>query len=129
MNPLTIFYAQIIGIYVLVVSLAFIINPKKARGILEEAKERPSLPLIDGAMALIFGSIIILTHNLWGDALAITVSTLGWFSFVAGVFELLLPHSALKKILNSIPKKSAPFVATAFLLLAIFMLVKAFGIY
>ena len=129
MNPLTIFYAQIIGIYVLVVSLAFLINPKKARGILEEAKERPSLLLIDGAMALIFGSIIILTHNLWNNSLAIAVSALGWFSFVAGVFELLLPHSALKKILNAIPRKAMPFVAAAFLLLGIFMLAKAFGIY
>ena len=125
---LTVIYAQILGIYLFVVSLGLLINPKKARALMEEAKHSKALIFFDGATALFLGSIVLLTHNVWSSPFESAVSFLGWFMFVAGVFEIIMPHKVIIKVYSKFPKKALPVLNVLFLALAIYMLVKAFGI-
>ena len=125
---LTVIYAQVLGIYLFVVSLGFLINPQKARALMEEAKHSKALIFFDGAIALFLGSIVVLSHNVWSSPFEASVSFLGWFMFVAGVFEIIMPHKVLVKVYTRFPKKAAPVLNVLLLILAIYMLVKAFGI-
>ena len=125
-NPLTIFYAKILGILILVVAISFLINPKRAQKVLEEAKESEYLLLLDGSLALLFGSFIILTHNMWDNALAKAVSAIGWLSFAIGIFELVFPKKLVLKTYGKLPKVA--YVATPLLFVGVglFLLYKAF---
>ncbi len=125
---LTIIYAKILGIYLFVVSLGLILNPQKARALIEEAKHSKALIFFDGAIALFLGTIVILSHNLWESPFSASVSFLGWLMFIAGVLEIILPHKSIIKLYSKIPKKAYLVLNVLFLILAIYMLVKAFGI-
>jgi len=57
---LTLFYAQILGIYIAVTSLALLINKNKAKELMGEVKKHTTLLFIDGALALFFGTVLIL---------------------------------------------------------------------
>ncbi len=125
---LTVIYAQILGIYLFVVSLGLLINPQKARALMEEAKHSKALIFFDGAIALFLGSIIVLSHNVWNSPFESAVSFLGWLMFVAGVFEIIMPHKVVVKVYSKFPQKAVSVFNVLFLILAIYMLVKAFGI-
>ena len=128
---ITHFYAQFLGIYLLVTSLALIINPSKARHILNEAKASRALVFFDGSIAVLLGTLFILTLNLGSNSLAaIIIKFYAWFMFVAGVFELMLPHEAMKKILSNCKfAKHAYFVILSIILLtSIYLLLYGFGV-
>ena len=95
MDFITFFYAQILGIYITITSLAALINPNKAKKLWQEAKVSRALIFFDGALATLLGSILILTHKNWNGLGASVVSTVSWIIFIAGVMELVLPHKTL----------------------------------
>ncbi len=128
MEFITYFYAQILGIYITVVSIALILNPQKAKDLWKEAKTSRALMFFDGALALLFGILLILTHNNWSNLGASIVSSISWLMFTIGVIELLVPHKALvnfyDKFLNN---KFASFISVVLLAAGIYMILFGFG--
>ncbi len=109
MNPLTLFYAKIVGAYLFIISLGLILNPQKARALLKEAKGSKAIMFIDGASATLVGIFMIITHTMapgaWANTPAIIISSIAWFTFVIGVFEVVLPHKVVTSVYAVIPNR------------------------
>lgn len=65
------------------------------------------LPYFDGALALILGLLVVLTHNLWGSIEEIVVSLFGWIAIVEGLALMLLPHGFVMGFAKKMSSKQA----------------------
>ena len=92
---LTIFLAQIMGVYILVSGLSGLLYGERMQKALTEATKSYLLPYFDGAIALIVGLIVVLTHNIWTGSVATLVTLIGWIILIEGFAMLLLPHKTL----------------------------------
>ncbi len=124
--PLTVFYAQIIGVILFISSLALLLNPGLIKEMLKEAKLSKSLIYIDASFSLFFGTLLILTHNVWNSLFESLVSAFGWLLFVIGTLEMLLPHKVLLNIYNKCAKHAVFAVAMLFVL-SVVLIVVSFG--
>lgn len=95
---LTMFLAQVMGIYILIAGVSGLLYPKRAKRALEEVTKSYVIPFFDGSLALIVGLLVVLTHNVWEGLAASLVTLIGWAAVVEGVVMLLLPHDSIAAI-------------------------------
>ena len=112
----TMFLAKIIGIYLLVGSLSGLLHPQRMRNAMSDFMKSTILPFFDGALALIVGLLIVLTHNVWTDLASTIISLVGWIAVVEGFVMLLLPEESLKGLMKGLTSKS---LATALMLVGV----------
>lgn len=99
---LTLFLAQIMGVYFLVVGVGALLNPARMKGAMEEARRSYLLPYFDGAIALVVGLLIVLMHNVWDGLLESLVSLVGWIAVVEGVLMMLLPQKTISTMVQKV---------------------------
>ncbi|MAF59306.1 MAG: hypothetical protein QF858_01245 [Candidatus Pacebacteria bacterium] len=104
---LTIFLAQIMGVYFLVTGVGALLNPERTRRAMNEVGKSYVLPYFDGALALVVGLLIVLTHNVWDSLLTGVVSAVGWLSLAEGVLMMLLPQASIVGFMKHFNTKSA----------------------
>lgn len=90
--------AQIIGVYMLVAGISVLLRPERVKRAINDAAKSPIIPYFDGALAIVFGLIVVLTHNVWDGLQASVVTAIGWVSLIAGIFELLASQSGITKM-------------------------------
>lgn len=91
---ISIFLAQIIGIYFLVVGISAITKPKEWQHVVKHLveHEHTALAYIAAIFAFILGLILVLIHNVWGGDVTTTIVTIiGWLILIKGVTYFLLP--------------------------------------
>ncbi|MGE3920581.1 MAG: hypothetical protein AB7F64_06520 [Gammaproteobacteria bacterium] len=81
------FYAKLIGYYFIIVALCMFLNPKNMRFFITEMQQNKSLVMFTGAISILFGLIIVLTHNLW-FGWPIVITLLGYISVIRGIVRL-----------------------------------------
>lgn len=97
---ITLFLAQIIGVYFLVVGVGALLNPERMKRAMKEAMQSYLLPYFDGALALIVGLLIVLTHNVWNSLLETLISLVGWIAVVEGMLMMLLPQKTISSMME-----------------------------
>ncbi len=85
------FLAMAISLYYLVVGIALIVNRQRFVGIYSEMMNNPTFSVFAGIIALIIGTLIILSHNVWVWGWPVLVTIVGWASFFKGVMLLIFP--------------------------------------
>ncbi|MEX0917153.1 MAG: hypothetical protein WDZ90_01370 [Candidatus Paceibacterota bacterium] len=103
---LTIFLAQIIGVYMLVGGLSGLLYADRMQKAMAEIKNSYILPYFDGTIALFVGLLIVLTHNVWEGAAAIIVTLVGWLAVLEGVAMMLLPHDTIMQIAGRLSSRN-----------------------
>lgn len=100
---ITLFLAQIMGVYFLVAGIGALLNPARMRSAVQEARRSYLLPYFDGAIALIVGLLVVAVHNVWDGGLMKTLVTLvGWLAIAEGLLMLLLPQKTISGMLESL---------------------------
>jgi uncharacterized protein YjeT (DUF2065 family) len=124
---ITLFIAQIFGIYFTVVGLALIIRYKEFRKLIRDFADHLALIWLASIFMLTVGSILILTHSIWEGTIAIVVSTLSWLVFIKGIVYFILPAKALKAIIHAFDDKHIYMMAGFVSLIAgVYLLFNAF---
>lgn len=86
----SIFYAKFLGFYFVIVAISMIINPIGMRAFIVDALQNKSFVMLAGIMSLLFGLLIVLTHNIWiGWPIIITI--IGYLSIIRGIIRLYFP--------------------------------------
>ena len=99
--PLTYFYAELLGILIGAVALSLLINRRMMLQVFSELVEQRVALFVVALVSLLFGSVIVLTHNVWtGSSLDILVTLLGWLLVLRSVLLLFLPHGVIRKIVD-----------------------------
>lgn len=95
---MSLFLAQLLGVYFVVIGLAVLINTHTLIRVISEFSESPALIFFSGVAALIFGLLIVLTHNRWDADWRLVVTLIGWLSLIKGVVRLCLPEMSMRML-------------------------------
>lgn len=93
---LSIFLAKLVGLYLLLVSLSLLVYQQKFKKIITEFAGDQPLISITGALGVIFGLLIVLTHNLWVMSWPVVITLFGWVTLIHGVGRLFFPDHCVK---------------------------------
>lgn len=97
---ISIFLAKALGLYLLIMGISLFTNARQLKTIMSDVAAQPALLFISGAIALIFGILIVLTHNIWQSNWRILITLIGWLSLFKGIIRIIFPHRAAKYILK-----------------------------
>lgn len=53
--------------------------------------DHPALILFGGFINLVFGSLIIISHNIWVSDWRVMITIIGWLLFIRGIVWLAIP--------------------------------------
>lgn len=83
--------ASVFGIYALVAGFGLLIRPGWAKEILDSIENYAAMSYLMGAIVLMGGTAIILTHNIWTGWPEIPISLIGWAAAIEGAIMLIYP--------------------------------------
>jgi uncharacterized protein YjeT (DUF2065 family) len=87
----SIFLAQLLGPFFLVLGIGMAATPQAWRAMAEEFLDSRALIFLAGLFAFLPGLAIVLTHNVWVFDWRLIVTLLGWLGLAGGAFRLLFP--------------------------------------
>ncbi len=89
----TTFFARFWGLFFLVISLVFLIQPKSLTRWIQFLQEKSFL-YVNGYIAILLGLMTIAGHNKWVLDWRILITLIGWSAVVKGAGRLLVPERA-----------------------------------
>ena len=89
------FLAYVWGIFLIVIPLSLLINPKQIKNIFELAKDETSM-LIGGIISFVIGVVTVLLNNSLAYDWRIIITILGLFAIAKGCFFLFWPYKAIE---------------------------------
>jgi len=96
---LTHYFAKLLGLYLIIGGVAFIVRKQAMMEILALFADNRPLIYIGAMVRILLGLAIILANNPWsGGALPIVISVIGWATLLPGIVLLMLPHEATRKL-------------------------------
>lgn len=98
----SIFFARFLGLYILILGLAMLYHRDRMEGIVRESMS-PAWMLFTGALAVIFGLVIVLLHNVWVAHWPVLITLVGWLCLLKGFFRLFLPDQ-VQEMARSVSK-------------------------
>jgi hypothetical protein len=103
MLPRTLFLARLIGVFLIIVSLAMLVQKQGlAPAITALVHDRAAL-LVVAMIGLVAGLAMILAHNVWsGGVLAGAVTLIGWLLVLRNALILFLPAEALQALFDAL---------------------------
>lgn len=93
---LSIYLAQVLGLYLFIVSFGMLFNKKKLQPIVLDLLKNPPLLFVTGFLALIIGLLLVTSHNVWVMDWPVIITIIGWLSLAKGIIRFAFPHLAVK---------------------------------
>jgi hypothetical protein len=98
MSRLTVFLARFIGLFTVVLVVAFLVRGSAS---VEAAVADGPVMLVYALISLATGVAMILGHNVWsGGALPVVVTLVGWLILAKGLMLLFVTPDALQQIFD-----------------------------
>jgi uncharacterized protein YjeT (DUF2065 family) len=94
--PLTLYLAQAIGLYLVLLGASVFIAPQRWERVIDEFVTSAALPLITGGFAFVLGVVLIRVHCVLTDPLAIAVTAAGWAALAKGAMLILFPQLSMR---------------------------------
>ncbi|MEK7114972.1 MAG: hypothetical protein AAB847_01275 [Patescibacteria group bacterium] len=116
---LSIFLAKLFGLYLIIVSLAALVNRKKIQSFIDSASENIPLLFVSGVIFLILGLAVVISHNIWVADWPVLITILGWLTLVKACLRLFFPEKIKPLAMRFI--KAVPVVCFIFLLVGIYL--------
>lgn len=111
---LTYFYAEWLGLLMGLVSLAALTNRGMMMQIFHEVLDSRAMMFIIAFVSLIFGLLLVLTHNIWNAGpVALFVTLVGWALVLRSVLIFFLPHGTMRKIFRAFTFEQTYYVVFA----------------
>jgi len=123
----SIFIAKILGLYTVIVALGIMVNLKNYQRVMEDFVKNAALIYLGGVMALVFGLLILLFHNVWVAGWEVIITIFGWVALIKGIWLITLPNS-VAKVTQLYQKNTALLVSHLIIVLAlgIFLMTKGY---
>lgn len=99
----SIFLAQVLGVYLVVLSLSLLINVQNFTSVISGIFHNAALQFIIGLNLLIVGTLMVVSHNMWSMSWTVVITILAWIVFVKGVLYMAFPkavHAIAQPLIN-----------------------------
>jgi len=118
---MSIFLAQVWGLYLLVMGVGILINTKSYKRAAEEIVKSPAMMMITGAMALMLGLVLIVVHTVIFLDWRLIITLLGWLTLYKGVMRVIFPDTSTKMLKKMLTVKALKISAVVSIVLGIFL--------
>lgn len=88
----SIFIAQFLGIFFLIIGVGFALHPKHYHSVIREVMGNPGLKFFAGLLPLILGTFFLLCQRSWSTNWHIFVTVICWIIFLKGAIRILFPQ-------------------------------------
>lgn len=119
---ISIFYAQVMGVWFFLVALAMLTSPSRFRKTLLDSVSANTTITLVGFIGLLLGLLVVITHNLWVSAWPVVVTLVGWFLVVQGVIRLFWPDSFVKMVKDLCAKNGFTFWSWGWLIVGLYLI-------
>jgi hypothetical protein len=100
MSPRTTFLSRLIGLYLILISLAMAAHKAATVESMDALIHNPPVLFVIGVIAVAAGLAMVLGHNIWsGGVLPVVVTLTGWLLLSKGVLWLFLSPEAVYGLL------------------------------
>ena len=89
---LSIFLAKVMGLYLLIACAAVFLNRRIYSELLGEFARNRAAVLSSGALILILGLAVVISHNVWTSDWRVIVTLIGWATALKGALRMLFPN-------------------------------------
>ncbi len=86
------FLARVIGIYMLIISVGFLINIKELTGHVQNMINNPELMFVTGFFTLIIGILLVVSHNIWECNWKVIITIIAWIVLLKGASLVFYPR-------------------------------------
>ena len=86
------FLAQVIGIYLLLISFAMLFQQERFKKTIAELLSSAPLLALTGSLGVILGLLIVVSHNMWVSSWQVVVTLFGWVLLLQGCMRIFFPH-------------------------------------
>lgn len=86
------FLAKVTGLYLLIISIAMLINIHQVMNDVYYLINNPPLMLVTACFTIIIGLLMVVSHNIWQMNWRVIITIIAWIVFLKGVSILLLPQ-------------------------------------
>ncbi len=93
---LSIFLAQVIGLYLFLVSLAMLVHHQRFKKTAVDLAGIPLMITLTGVCMLILGLLIVVDHNIWVPDWPVVVTIIGWILLLQGLMRLFVPDAFIR---------------------------------
>lgn len=91
---ISIFLAKVLGLYLFIVGLWLLIRCRHAEAEVQGIMNAPGMLSLAAILGLIFGILIVVSHNIWHLNWTIIITLAGWLALVKAFFNLFLTDLA-----------------------------------
>ena len=124
---LSIFCAQVIGLYLFLVSLATLVHQQRCRKTAAEFSTNHALVCLTGGLNLLFGLIIVVMHNIWVAQWPVLITIIGWLLVIQGVLKIFFPDTHARYSKNLLAKSGFTLLNWIFLIVGIYLVWMGFA--
>ena len=118
---LSIFLAQLIGIYLILVSLSVLIHPHRFKKIMHDFLASAPFLAVSGCVLIFLGLLVLIPHHLWVLKWPVLITILGWVSLLRGFFHLFFPVKTIQFSKQLIDSKGFLLIAWVTLLVGLYL--------
>lgn len=116
------FLALLIGWYLLLTNLGMLINQAHYKKVCNEFMGNSLMMLTWGCLAIIFGLLIVIRHNVWESDWRILVTLIGWLVLLQGAFRLLFPEASVRFMKELHSKVGCTLLSWIWLLIGLYLI-------
>jgi hypothetical protein len=114
MSSFTVYFAQLTGLYFLVLSVILAVRKRAIIDLMPQMAESQPFIFLAGTIRIIIGLAVLIGNGSWGSsALPAVVALLGWISLIRGIAMLLVTRAQEMKLIEFWRRDAAYFTAVA----------------
>lgn len=124
---LSLFLAQVIGIYLVVSNLSVLIHLNRSKKVLQDCLASSPLVALTGAISLMIGLLIVVSHDVWVSEWPVVITLIGWITVLHGAMRLFFPQVFVKVCKELISNQGFLLLSWLWLLIGFYLMWAGFN--
>lgn len=108
------FLSKVIGIYLVIISIAMLINMAQFSGLINDLINNAPLMFVTGFTTLILGILMVVSHNIWQRSWQLIITLLSWNTLLKGISLIFYPQIIGKVSFMFLHNTSIAYAAAGF---------------
>lgn len=118
MMAFTIYFAQVAGLYFIILSIVLIVRKRDIIDLMPKMAEHQPFVFLAGMIRIIIGLSVLVGNGPWGDqALSNVVAVIGWITLARGIAMLLVTPEQERQLIDYWRRDVAYYAAVAIVLM------------
>lgn len=123
---LSTYLALVVGFYLFIMSFAMIVHGDHFKKIAKQVSSDSALMMITGTLGVIFGLIIVMSHNIWTTEWPVLITLVGWIYLLQGVARIFIPEKFNKFVKDLFTSRTYSMFCWITLIVSIYLIYAGF---